>query len=388
MSVEETHWPAWARRLADQLRAAGKLHADHWHAAVAAIPRHRLVPTVYRQGADGSWAPLDTSSEDGRRQWWESVYSNTVLITAIAETCTGTQVVSSSTQPGLMTRMLESLDLSDGHRVLEIGTGTGYNAALLCHRLGERNVFSVDVQPDLVDTARARLAELGYHPTLVCIDGRHGLAAHAPFDRVIATCSVPHIPWPWVEQTRVNGIILADLKLATGAGTLVRLRREPDKAEGRFEPTYAAFMSVRSVGALTEPAPVGRNPQDPTTRRTSPVDPRTPWNSLIVWFLAALHLGDGLSYGYAGPDPQHDPAAVWLSSSDGSWAEIDLTSDDGHHQVTEAGPRHLWAIVEEADATWRRLGQPDWQRFGLTVTPHQNTLWLDRPDSPYSWALR
>jgi SAM-dependent methyltransferase len=55
--------------------------------------------------------------------------------------------------PGLMTRMLESLDVRDGHRVLEIGTGTGYNVGLLAHRLGDTNVFSVDIEPDLVDVA-------------------------------------------------------------------------------------------------------------------------------------------------------------------------------------------------------------------------------------------
>lgn len=62
---------------------------------------------------------------------------------------------------------------------------------------GAANVFSVDVESDLVDQARARLAELGYHPTLVVADGAAGLPEHAPFDRIIATCSVPAIPWPW-----------------------------------------------------------------------------------------------------------------------------------------------------------------------------------------------
>jgi protein-L-isoaspartate O-methyltransferase len=61
---------------------------------------------------------------------------------------TGQEPASSSSQPSLMVRMLEALDLHDNDRVLEIGTGTGFNAALLCHRLGDRNVYSVDVDPN------------------------------------------------------------------------------------------------------------------------------------------------------------------------------------------------------------------------------------------------
>ena len=78
--------------------------------------------------------------------------------------------------PSLMARMLEALDVRDGHRVLEIGTGTGYNAALLCHRLGACNVVSIDIDPTLIVATRKRLAGLGHHPTLVVGDGTAGAA--------------------------------------------------------------------------------------------------------------------------------------------------------------------------------------------------------------------
>lgn len=79
-----------------------------------------------------------------------------------------------------MTRMLEALDIHDGHDVLEIGAGTGYNAALLSHWLGDQHVFAVDIEPTLIRLARERLARIGYHPTLASANGANGLPEHAP----------------------------------------------------------------------------------------------------------------------------------------------------------------------------------------------------------------
>ncbi|MBV9030264.1 MAG: methyltransferase domain-containing protein [Pseudonocardiales bacterium] len=103
--------------------------------------------------------------------------------------------LSSTSMPALMTRMLEALDIRDGHDVLEIGAGTGYNAALLSHRLGDQHVFAVDIEPTLIRLVRERLAKIGYHPTLVTADGADDLPEHAPYDRVITTCSVSAVPW-------------------------------------------------------------------------------------------------------------------------------------------------------------------------------------------------
>ncbi|MFI6030761.1 hypothetical protein [Amycolatopsis magusensis] len=71
-------------------------------------------------------------------------------------------------------------------------------------------MFSVDIEPDLVDLARARLAALGYTPTLAAADGALRLPEYAPFDRIFATCAVPAIPWAWVEQLLTGGTMLAE----------------------------------------------------------------------------------------------------------------------------------------------------------------------------------
>jgi methyltransferase of ATP-grasp peptide maturase system len=389
MAVLAEEWMPRARRLAEELVSAGKLWSAPWREAVCAVPRHELAPDLLRRDPDGLWQRLDTTTEQGRREWLDQVYSNTTLLTAVADGAEPGSLRSSSSMPGLMTRMLETLDVHAGARVLEIGTGTGYNAALLAHRLGDDHVFSVDVEPDLVDVARQRLARIGYHPVLVATDGAAGLPEHAPFDRIIATCSVPAVPWAWVEQTRPGGVILTDLKTAQGAGSLIRLTRYADRAEGRFDPTYAAFMALRHHPADQDPHR-SRPRRDRTTepvQRTTTLDPRTPWNSLVVWFLASFVLGADLSLGYS---RFHDgqPTATFITVRDGSWAEITLAADHEVHQVTEGGPRRIWRIVEDAHAMWTTLGQPGWDRFGLTVTEDHQQIWLDNPASPQSWPLR
>jgi protein-L-isoaspartate O-methyltransferase len=197
-------WTERAAALRDELVAAGKLTSPEWQSALLAVPRHEFVPKFYERGPAG-WELVSASSLGTRERWWNGVWANTSLVTQLGEVGrAGLRVMtgpaSSSSAPSLMTRMLEALAICDGHRVLEIGTGTGYNAALMSHRLGAENVFSVDVDAGLVDSARDRLAALGYRPTLAAVDGVTGLPEHAPYDRIIAfwstsKCALQSVIW-------------------------------------------------------------------------------------------------------------------------------------------------------------------------------------------------
>jgi protein-L-isoaspartate O-methyltransferase len=100
--------------------------------------------------------PTDLSPAEQRRAKLMPVSLSRPLRPTVEMTYT-----SSSTLPSLVLEMLEELDVAEGHRVLEIGTGSGYNAALLCQRLGSELVTSVDIDPELVDLARERLAANG-----------------------------------------------------------------------------------------------------------------------------------------------------------------------------------------------------------------------------------
>ena len=366
--ITSAEWPERAAALAATLTESGDLCDPAWAAAVAAIPRHLLVPIAYQQQADGTWTQIDTA---------ELAYTPTTLVTELDQRG---HAISSSTKPDLMVRMLETLDVRDGHTVLEIGTGTGYNAALLTHRLGPANVYSIDVDAELVELARQRLASIGYHPHLSTRDGIDGWPDHAPYHRIIATCSVPRIPWSWADQLAAGGLVLADLKLNTGAGNLVLLRRHADRLEGRFTARCAAFMQMRHHDSTP---PAARAHRADASRSATTTAPAQLWNTCReVWLLASLHLPAGLETGYILDPDTHAPRATSLSAPDGSWCEIELTSDNtGHRNVREGGPTRLWTAVEHAHDTWTQAGQPTWQRFGLTVTADHQAVWLDDPDN-------
>jgi protein-L-isoaspartate O-methyltransferase len=186
-----TDWQSRARALAQQLVDATVLDRS-WRAAFESTPRHIFIPHFYRH----DMTVLDGSDPRQKREWLDAVYRDETLTTQYAPV-PGTDLMwptSSSTKPSLMAHMLTLLDVHSGHRVMEIGTGTGYNTALLCHRLGDSNVASIDIDPDLVAAAGARLTQLGHHPTLVSGDGAQGIPDAAPFDRIMATCAIAAVP--------------------------------------------------------------------------------------------------------------------------------------------------------------------------------------------------
>ncbi len=366
-------WPRQARALAAAMVAAGVLQDHRWRAAVESTPRHAFVPRFHVQ-RDGGWVSIDAADPI----WRDAVYTDTALITALLPDGAGRPtVVSSSTAPALMLRMLEALDVHDGHRVLEIGTGTGYNAALLCHRLGSPQVFSVDIGADLVTAARERLARCGHTPGLATRDGAAGFPENAPYDRIIATCSVPAVPWAWAEQLAVSGLLLVDYKIGLHAGSPILLRRHEDRLEGRFLPKWAGFMGIRERdGALPARTRVEhRGPAAMTTTRLPP----TPWDALVPWFLAHLQGPPVTGFGYHGGGPEW----ATYSAEDGSWCEVGLQADpDGIRAVRQGGPHPIWTAVEQAHARWRADGEPGWDRFGLTLRPDgQPRWWLDDPSN-------
>ncbi|MEU8919072.1 methyltransferase domain-containing protein [Streptomyces nigrescens] len=382
-SAIETARP-YVAALVDELTAAGAIRTPAWAEAFAAVPRHTFVPRWYEQETNDKgitvWR-MENALREGRLA---RVYRDTTLVTALdpesaeqvdKSAWTGIPT-SSSTLPSLMAGMLEDLAVEDGNRVLEIGTGTGYNAALLCARLGEQCVYSVDVDADLVEAAQRRLSCIGYEPQLAPADGRKGYPARDQFDRVIATCSVPNIPAPWIEQTRPGGAIVADVALGIEGG-LVRLTVDAkQRAQGQFTATSGRFMAARG-DAQTYPrrerAPYAAEAGTrPTTVTAGDIRGHYPFRLLLAFHLPGAELvyhSDGAT----------GTMSLQLQHSDGSWARVPLAGDRVE-TVTYGGTSEFWEQVEEAWKWWNDAGRPAQDRFGYAREPDGHASVWHIPD--------
>ncbi|OLT16532.1 hypothetical protein BJF78_14020 [Pseudonocardia sp. CNS-139] len=300
--------------LADRFSRDGDLRTPEWRAAFLATWRHPYVPAYY-PATDRP--PALCVDPEQRADWLNAVYSNQTLVTKVQPVplnrafrpATGWMNTSSSTLPLLVLRMLEDLDVRDGHRVLEIGTGSGYNCALLCQRLGSEYVTSVDIDPELVDLAAERLAANGYTPTVAAVDGAEGYPPNAPYDRIIATCAVRAIPASWLKQAAPGAVVITDVHGRLG-GTLVRLTVDSaGTATGRFVPYWTAFMPMRST---VEPDGLRPRPwyDDEQIRSVTEIDPdlvlqpREMLGFLLQWIMPDISAGQAIT-------DEGKPAVSW-----------------------------------------------------------------------------
>ncbi|MEU3459932.1 methyltransferase domain-containing protein [Streptomyces sp. NPDC006733] len=358
--------------LVRRIVAAGGLADPAWRAAFERVPRHLFVPE-YFSPRPGGYERLAADDPDPRQRarWLTGAYEDVPLVTHVRDG----RLISSSSQPSLMASMAEALGVGEGRTVLEIGAGTGYNAALLAHRLGDDAVTTVDLDPAITGAARAHLAAAGAAPAVVTGDGALGHRERAPYDRILVTCELPSVPAAWLGQCRTGGRILAPF-----AGGLILLTvTGPDRAEGRFLPTAAYFVPLRGPSAHRPPqertpgAP--GEPSAPGRARRSGTPPSVLRDDLFR-FLLTLWAGP-LEAGWDSGD-----RGVTLTAPDGSAARADRNGT-----VQPSGPRDLWAVVERAHDLWERTSRPARERYGLTVTPDRQWTWLDDPSGPHTWPV-
>ncbi|OJF13884.1 hypothetical protein BG844_12775 [Couchioplanes caeruleus subsp. caeruleus] len=369
-------------RLVQTLSDEGVL-PNEWRSAFENVPRHLFVPDQAWLIGNGRTC-IDRSADEAG--WLAAAYSDEPIITqwddgSSSSEKPGAAATSSLSMPTIVAIMLRESLISDGMKVLEIGTGSGWNAALLGARLGDDNVYTIEVDSAVAERARDNLAKSGRKVVAAVGDGANGFPEHAPYDRMLATLSVSTVPRAWIEQTKSGGYIVTPWRIPLLNGLLLRLQVNNDgTAAGRFINT-AVFMPMRSQRPSTDDVPIEL---DAPVEETS-TDPRDLLNDDHAQFVIGLLVQE--CYEWTETTDQGTVQRLDDPSS-GSWATV--TADDttsGRYEVRQGGPRRLWDEIVSAHEWWQGQGSPVFTRFGVTVDQDGRRLWLDEPGNVVPPAL-
>jgi protein-L-isoaspartate(D-aspartate) O-methyltransferase len=237
-------------RLVDLLKSSGAIASFPIEAAFRKVRRHQFVDDFFLFNPDGTFR-TGRGGERAREGDLQILYADSAVATKLVDG----MAVSSSSTPSLMARMLELLELDDGMAVLEVGAGTGYNAALLAELVGTRGrVVTLDIYPDVVDQARRNLSAQGYTQVVVeCRDGFIGAPEFGKFDRMVVTGGASDLSPLWVKQFNDDGFALVPLDHA-GAHPLIRVSGRSVRVLGRAV-DWSGFLQL--AGRLASESPHG-----------------------------------------------------------------------------------------------------------------------------------
>ncbi len=316
-------------RMVTQVIASGRPVSDPVNQAMRAVPRHLFLPELGPELAYRNEAIVTRRSAEG-------------------------QPTSSSSQPTIMAYMLDQLGVAPGQRVLEIGAGTGYNAALLQRLVGTGSaggaVVTVDLDEDVARQAAAHLAEAGYPDvTVVPGDGAAGYPPGAPYDRVIATVGVSDLAPAWLDQLAPGGRIVVPLDLR-GSQRSVAFEWDGECWQSRSV-VPCGFMRMR--GTLAGPERTHMTRDDQELALTLP-DGRDVDITAVSRALAELAepAAERATRVRAGPAELFDGLGLWLALNEPRWGVLSESAQApvgglARAPVFVAGRRITAGIFEE-----------------------------------------
>ncbi|GAB3113494.1 hypothetical protein GCM10027160_17570 [Streptomyces calidiresistens] len=221
-TIETSDADRLRNELVDRLIKDGSVRTRSVEDAMRSVPRHLFVPQASLEQAYGN-APVSIKDDDNGAS------------------------ISCASQPDVVGLMLEQLDVEPGQKILELGAGTGFNAALLAHLAGPNgHVTTIDVDHDLVDGARTALASAGLRNVdVIHGDGALGYASNAPYDRVIATVGAHGVPHAWLDQLAPTGRLLTPLRLRGSVSRSIAFAPQPDGIWRSVSSRMNTFMPLR-----------------------------------------------------------------------------------------------------------------------------------------------
>ncbi len=213
------------KRLVETLKADKSIQSEAVERAFLAVPRHKFLPHL---------SP-------------EEAYENENIPTK--HSIEG-EVISSASHPGVVAEILEELKLSSGQKVLEIGAGTGFNAALIAHLVGDKGrVISLDFDGDIVEQAKANLDNAGVtNVDVYRADGHFGFEALAPYDCIVMSTSSNDIYPSWFGQLKEGGLLGLAVRFRAETATFVVFVKKSDHFAS-YSGAQANFMPMRGATA-------------------------------------------------------------------------------------------------------------------------------------------
>ncbi len=371
---------------------------DALQTAFMDIPRHHFVQR-YRLAHSAHWHDVHN---DNLEQHLAALYQDRPVILDGEDN----NVRSTISQPGLVMKMLNMLRVEPGHRIVEIGTASGWNAALLGRLAGnEGRVFTVEIIPELALRARNAIAAIGIdNVTVVEGDGGLGCALGAPYDRVIFTVGAYDIPKIFYSQVAEGGLLLMVLKHRGGGDTLHVFRKQ-DSCFESIESLPCGFVPLTGEYRMPE--------MDPITLEEIPywklikdniVERRPFWwggqkgsgPHFFTWktmgFRALLSIVMPDKYEVFAVGDKLNPADMYFGLCDSKAQSVVVIGND---TLTTYGSHAAGTMLRTAIAQWVALGMPGGANFELSAFPVEEHItpgeqqWLTRRrDTQYLWQLQ
>ncbi|MGH2508235.1 MAG: rRNA adenine N-6-methyltransferase family protein, partial [Ktedonobacteraceae bacterium] len=357
------------------LQETGAVHSSAVAHAFSTVPRELFVSLFY-QHESRTWVPY--SKETHGEQWLPLIYRDEALVTAFDSQNIPT---SSSSMPSIMATMLEALHVQPGMDILEIGTGTGYNAALLATLTGNPAlVTTIEIDEELAQQAEQILYACVGPVQVIRGDGGTDIQPPRQYQRMIATASAPGIPRAWYAQPAPGGRLVMPLQGSLNASGLLVIEKmldETNHASGSFFPIPLSFMPMRSLSSANEPS-TRELFQMPAQERLSVTEAERSiiealkeqdfrwflewsWPSEGTLYLTRMTLRDGRQ-AMVLKDPCQRAILQLTQEPNGCWF--------GH----QCGTYALWQHMRRSYEAYEELGRPRKETFHVRIDGEQACL--------------
>jgi len=233
------------KQMTEQVKKRGFLKNPEYEKAFLSTQRHFFIPVLY-DIENQEWKKYEVNYSDPQEEIMKKIYVDTPLVISVEQE----NVVSTSSQPTVMSMMIEEAKLKKGEKVLEVGAGSGYNASVMSHVVGDTGrIITTELERTVYETAKENLERFGVKNVEIhCLDGGLGYQEEAPFDKIVVTTSSSDITEEWVKQLNTGGIVVLPL-VTRGIEAIVSLKKEDEESLKGDIKYYVRFLTMRGLSS-------------------------------------------------------------------------------------------------------------------------------------------